>query len=437
MKKVELLRRYAVFGVALFFTALGVSVITRSYLGTSPMSSVPYVMSLNTPLSMGFYISMLNLVLISLQMLMLGRRGVVERRFDLLLQLPVSLVFSLFIDLTMWMLADYMPGVFVHKILSLVVGCAILALGVALEVVADVTMVSGEYAVQIASRRFGREFGVLKMGLDISLVIVAVGVSLLFSGRIEGVGLGTVVAALLTGPFVRLMMPLLGWVHRWLGGDVVSERKDIAVSNSVVITISREYGSGGHLIGKQIAHNLGLSFYDSELITMVARESHFSESFVSEHEQNIPNRLLYQMILQDYEVPLEKSLSSADALFVAQSKVIRRVAAEGSCVIVGRCADYILKDFPHLLNIFIHADIESKVERAVEVYGLERDDAKEHVLRVDSARAQHYQNYVGRTWGDSRNYHLTFDSSTLSQREIEKLVGRLYQQLVIQQNSSM
>lgn len=433
MKKKELFRRYLVFTIALFISALGVSVITRSYLGTSPISSVPYVLSLNTPLSMGTYIFVLNMLLIAGQMLMLGKSGIRERRIDLLIQIPISVIFGFFIDLTMTMLTGFIPSMYGLKIVFLVVGCAILAMGICFEVVADVTMVSGEYFVQIASRRFRKEFGFVKIAFDISLVVIAAAFSLLLAGHIEGLREGTVIAALLTGPFVRLFSPHLKFIERWENQDVAGE--GIPAVNSgfqhtpSVITISREYGSGGHLIGERIAKDLGIKFYDKELIKLVAQESGLSEEFISEKEQHMPSSLLYQMIMQDYEAPIEKSISPDDALFVAQSRVIRRLASEGPCVIVGRCADYILRDMSTCIHIFLHADMEHKIERAVNEYGISREAASSEIERINKARETHYYHFTGKHWGDIRNYHLTCDTGMMDDRQVCSIIELLYEKL--------
>ncbi len=368
-------------------------------------------MSLNTPLTMGTYIFILNMILIAAQMLMLGRRGIVDKKIDLLMQIPVSVLFGVFIDVTMAMLGSYNPSVYVLKIVSLIAGCAVLALGISLEVVADVTMVSGEYTVQIASKRFKAQFGTMKIAFDVTLVVIAVALSFILSGHIEGLREGTVIVALLTGPFVRLISPWLDFLRRWevSGSTSVAEEIHAGLSHTV-ITISREYGSGGHMIGERLAKALGYKFYDSELITLVAKEAGFTENFVRKNEQSLPGNMLLQMILQDYGAPLEKSLSPADALFVAQSRVIRRIAAEGPCVIVGRCADYILKDYPDVLKIFLHADMSSKAKRVTEQYGITPEKALPEIERINKSREEHYHHYTGNHWGDIRNYNLTFDT---------------------------
>lgn len=360
---------------------------------------------------MGTYIFILNMILIAAQMLMLGRRSIVDKKIDLLMQIPVSVLFGVFIDVTMAMLGSYNPSVYVLKIVSLIAGCAVLALGISLEVVADVTMVSGEYTVQIASKRFKAQFGTMKIAFDVTLVVIAVALSFILSGHVEGLREGTVIVALLTGPFVRLISPWLDFLRRWevSGSTSVAEEIHAGLSHTV-ITISREYGSGGHMIGERLAKALGYKFYDSELITLVAKEAGFTENFVRKNEQSLPGNMLLQMILQDYGAPLEKSLSPADALFVAQSRVIRRIAAEGPCVIVGRCADYILKDYPDVLKIFLHADMSSKAKRVTEQYGITPEKALPEIERINKSREEHYHHYTGNHWGDIRNYNLTFDT---------------------------
>ena len=431
MEKKELFRRYFVFAIALFVSALGVSVITRSYLGTSPISSIPYVLSLSTPLSMGTYIFILNMALIAGQMLMLGKQGIRERRIDLMMQIPISVLFGFFIDLTMNLLANFAPSVYGLKIVSLVIGCAILALGICFEVVANVTMVSGEYFVQIASKRFRKEFGFVKIAFDVSLVILAAIFSFSLAGHITGLREGTIIAALITGPFVRLFSPYLKFIERWeceetSSTDTPPTADSVTTHVPSVITISREYGSGGHLIGEQIAKDLGIKFYDKDLIRLVAQESGLSEKFISEKEQHMPSSLLYQMIMQDYEVPIEKSLSPDDALFVAQSRVIRRLASKEPCVIVGRCADYILRDSPSCIHVFLHADRAHEIERAVNEYGISRETAAAEIERINRARETHYYHFTGRRWGDIRNYHLTCDTGIMENKQICAIIELLY-----------
>lgn len=413
----ELFRRYLIFGISLLVIALGISIITRSDLGTSPITSVPYVASLNTPLSLGTYFFFFTIFLIILQVIMLGKKGILERKVELLMQFPVALVLSVFTDFGMWITAAWMPELYYVKIVSLVIGCLVLAFGICLEVIADVTMISAEYTIQFATMRLKKDFGTIKICFDVSLVLLAALGSWLFSGRIDGVREGTIIAALITGPFVRMIMPRLAFLRNWLSGTYGNNVQAIArigENQPLVITISREYGSGGHKLGEMLAKELGIAFYDRELITLVASESNFSEEFISKNEQRMPGSLLYQMIMQDYEAPLDKSLSADDALFVAQSRVIRRISSEEPCVIVGRCADYILKDRPNTVNVFLYADMPHKVKRAVAEYGIAEERAASVIADTDRSRKEHCLQYTGRQWGDSRNYNVSFDTGVFS-----------------------
>lgn len=215
--KREILRRYSIFTIALLFMALGVSLVTRSLTGTSPISSVPYVASVNLPVTMGTGIFILNVILIIGQMLMLGRQGIRKCINELWLQIPVSVLFGFFVDLTMLMLAPLqaVTDVYINRLIIVLAGTICMAFGVALEVTADVAMVSGEYFVSIASRRFNHQFGTVKIMFDVSLVAIAAVMSIAMAGTIDGLREGTLIVALLTGPLVRVFTPHLGSIRRW------------------------------------------------------------------------------------------------------------------------------------------------------------------------------------------------------------------------------
>lgn len=426
MSTKELLRRYSVFTAGIFIIALGISVIVRSKLGTPPISSSPYVFAENTPLSIGSYLFILCLFLIGLQVIMLGWEETKNKKLELLAQIPISFLFGLFTDLCMFLLSGFNPSVYPVQIIALVVGCVILAVGISLEVSANVAMMSAEYTVQIAAKKLNKEFGTVKVGADLALIALAVVSSLLFTQTVIGVREGTIIAALITGPIVRIFMPRLAFLREWLSSEQHVLEAELATGvQPLIITISREYGSGGHEIGEMLARRLGIAFYDKKLIGMVAREGNFSETFVRSNEQRVHTSLLYQMIMQDYEAPLERSLSAEDALFVAQSKVIKRIASEGACVIVGRCADYVLGKYKNSINVFLHADMEDKTERTTSRYGIEAHLAAAHIEKTDKARMEHYYHYTGKRWGDARNYDLTINTSKLSTEEICTLIIKM------------
>ena len=173
---------------------------------------------------------------------------------------------------------------------------------------------------------------------------------------------------------------------------------------NLVITIGRENGSGGRQLGSELAAALGVKCYDSELINETAKASGFAKSFVETHEEHRPGSFLYSLVTGGGVVADEQPFPVQ--IFQAQSEVIRTIAARESCVIVGRCADYVLRNKPNVLNVFIHSDMESKVRRVVEDYGVESDNVVELINKTDKRRANYYNYYTGMKWGRAENYHL-------------------------------
>lgn len=181
-----------------------------------------------------------------------------------------------------------------------------------------------------------------------------------------------------------------------------------------VITISRQYGSGGREIGEKLAKELGIPFYDNELITRAAKESGFAESAFANAETKATNSLLYSIAMGmsaygSHEIGYT-SLSLDDRIFIAQSDVIRNLAKEGPCVIVGRCADYILKDMENVVNVFIWADIKYRVKRATTLYDLPVNKAEESIYKADKRRANYYNYHANEKWGKAENYHISIRS---------------------------
>lgn len=180
-----------------------------------------------------------------------------------------------------------------------------------------------------------------------------------------------------------------------------------------IITISREFGSGGHSIGKLVAEKLGYHFYGRELIEKVAELSGFSTDFIEESGEyaSAKSSLLFSLATAgQYE---SGGLSMHDRLYLIQTKVIEDIAAEGNCVIVGRCADFILRDYKDCLHVFVYADMESRAKRIVERYGETDKSPKKRLEDKDQKRKVYYKNYTGRNWGEPHHYNLCLDSGAL------------------------
>ena len=175
-----------------------------------------------------------------------------------------------------------------------------------------------------------------------------------------------------------------------------------------IIAIGREYGSGGREIGEKLAKEFGIPFYDNELLAEAARESGISEEAFIENDEKHTRSFLYSLSIGGYG---SGNLPFNHKLFLAQFDAIRALAAQGPCVIIGRCADYALEDNPNCLSIFIHADIQTRIQRAVSSYNVPADKAEKIINKTDKMRSNYYNFYSDRKWGDANNYHLTIDSS--------------------------
>jgi len=186
-----------------------------------------------------------------------------------------------------------------------------------------------------------------------------------------------------------------------------------------IITISRQYASGGRVIGEKLAAALGIPFYDNEIITRAAKESGFAEEAFHAAESKATNSFLYSIAMGmgtfagNHETGSYTNLSLDDRIYLAQTDVIRKVAAEGPCVIVGRCADYILKEMDNVVNIFVCADMKSRVERAVNVHGMSPNKIEESIRKIDKRRANYYNYHSCEQWGRAQNYHLCVNSGAI------------------------
>lgn len=181
--------------------------------------------------------------------------------------------------------------------------------------------------------------------------------------------------------------------------------------------ISRQYGSAGSEIGRRLAKQLNIPYYDRTFVDKAVENSGLSSDFLEQEEQKFISSLLYSLATGGYRHSGDKAM--ADQVYIAESNAIREVAQKGPCVIVGRCADDVLKDDFDVFSVFVHASLFSRVKRAVAEYGVEKRRAEQIVKEKDRARARHYEYYTDRTWGDCSNYHLCVNSGRFG---IEKSV---------------
>lgn len=407
----EKLKRYLIFLVGLFVNSLGVSLVTKANLGTSPISSIPYVLSLNFPLTLGNFTILMSIVLILLQVLILRKNF----KLEYLLQAPISVAFGYFIDWTMILLAKVDPQIYGMKLLVLFAGCLVLGFGVYLEVLADVAMLPGESFVRAVAGTWHFEFGITKIVFDASMTVIAGGMSFVFAHALVGVREGTVIAALLVGFIARTFGRMLAGVKTKLFPEKAD--KEAAEDGKTeqdfcrnVIVIGREYGSGGHDMGKLLAERLGYAFYDRDIIRMAAGTTGFSDSYIEQREEAMTNSLLYDLVNQMYVYSPEHE-TPKDQIFEAEAKVVRDLADKGNCVIVGRMSDYVLRDRKGCLKLFFHTSLENRIKRIAERLQISEKEAEEKIRHEEKRRADNYRYYTHRLWGYAGNYDASINTA--------------------------
>ena len=228
--------------------------------------------------------------------------------------------------------------------------------------------------------------------------------------------------------FILAVILLFREVKHLKQGEVKSEtlkehiNKDNKLDKHIVITISREYGSGGRYVGKLIADKLGIKLYDKEFITKVAEETGLSEEYIEKNEQK---RNILDTLNNGYYV----GLNNADELFIKESELIKQVADKESCVIIGRCANFILKDRKNVINVFVYSDMQDKIKRATEIYGLNKEKAEKEIKRIDKLRANHYKYYTEKEWNNHSNYDICINSDTLGVNKSAELICQIVKEL--------
>ncbi|MEI3503948.1 MAG: cytidylate kinase family protein [Anaerovoracaceae bacterium] len=301
--------------------------------------------------------------------------------------------------------------------ISLVIGCCIIAFGAYLETVADVAMIPADALIRALVKVTKKEYGMVRMISDVTMTLSAAALCLIFLGELTGVREGSIIAAVLIGNIMRMYSKKLGRFADFLDFQEAAAAQEQPEESGfrqgrvpAVITIDREYGSGGRVIGRLVADSLGMKFYDSELIQMIAAESGYTEESVSEKEQKISNALLHDLYSQYTAALSEADLPQIERLFNAEKKVICQIASEDPCVIVGRLSNRILKDHPNALNIFISAAPDAKVRRVVKRDGLSEAQAAEKIKKVERERANYCKYFSKTSWNNVENYDMTFRS---------------------------
>lgn len=408
-------KRLLVYLAGLFLMAVGVVFSVRSSLGVSPVTCLANVVHQITGQDLGICTTAVYCLYILAELLLLGRRF----QPRMLLQIVASFLFGSLVSLATKLFVFLpVPELYPLRLLYLFISIPLVAMGVMLYLAPDILPTPGEGMSLAISIRTGLPVANSKTIFDCTMVVVSAVVSLVWFHGLVGVREGTVLSALLVGVVLKRLMlwfqpAVLRFVER--EGKVARAVSATVPMDShgkpkILITISREFGSGGYEIGRELAERLGIEFYDDEkLIPLEAEESGLAPDFIRGHERHLRHEVVYDFLTTAYTMT-NQELSPLERLFAAQNAVIHRLAAgDSSGVIVGRCADYVLHNDPNSFRVFIHATPEERLRRVETQYGGGARDME----ATDRARAWIYRRCTGRQWGDGRYYNLTVDSGKL------------------------
>ena len=423
--KAEWTRRYASFIVILFIIAFGTSLSIRANLGSSPISAPPYILSLipGIGFTMGQLTIFMHVLFITAQVALL-RKDFEKRQFS---QILVSFLFGFYTDVTMWMTGflqipfDINPMLgYPLRFAELLAGGAILAFGIACEVRCDSLMLAGEGFPLAIAKFLKRDFGKVKICSDTSLVCVGTVFMFVFFGGWDWkmVGVGTLVSMFYVGFMVRVFSPRIAWLDKIFipAGERVHTHVGAAGAawgDHLIVTIARTYGSGGNAVGEEVAKRLGCPCYNRQIIDRTAQRMGRSPEFVEKNEQNIPTSRLWELIFADTGIPQSMNPSKDDAIYVSQSRTIRELAHEGPCVIIGRLGNWILRDNPNTLRVFITSGKDYATRQVAAKLGMTEEEAAKKIDRVNTGRANHYWQYTGKQWAGIGGYDLVINAEHL------------------------
>ncbi len=430
-------RRVLIYLIGLFLVAAGVVFSARSSLGVSPVSSLGNVLyliarDLGAPaiVNLGNCTTAVFCLYLLAELVILGR----DFKLSMLLQIAVALLFGQLVNLAtavLFFLPE--PGSYAVQMLYLLISIPLVAGGILLYLTPNLFPMPGEGLSLAIAKKSGCSVGTAKTIFDCSVVVLSVIASLIYFRALVGVREGTVICAMLVGFVLRLLQkalqkPLLRFVareskvNRALLAASQGYLTDLTGKPKILITIGREFGSGGHEIGRLLAEKLGIAFYDRQIDRVAAQQCGMPLNKVEELNRHMEREVVRDFREAAYAMS-SNALSPEEQLFVAQSSVIRQIAAGGeSCVIVGRCADYVLYDDPNCFRIFVHARPDVRIKRTMAVFGLEEEEARRQVENTDRARARHYKRFTGREYGKQEYYHLGVDSGMLGTEESVEVI---------------
>jgi len=443
----EFAKRIVIYFTGLFIMTVGIAVSVKSDLGVSPVSSIPYSMTCIWGMEMGRATIIFHFALVLLQVILLRRQFKIIN----LTQVLVGIVFGYFTTLCNW-LVSFLPSIhnLVIRFVLMLLSAFFIAFGIFMYMPANIMPLAGEGAMKAVSDVTKIDFPKVKVGFDVSMVTISLVSCLIFIRGLGSVGIGTIIAAILVGVILGFITKILGKKRdQWLGSSQKkreesnikekarsleegielddgkgNDNPDNSKNNNshYVITIAREYGSGGREIGQDIAKELGISYYDLDVISKVAKDIGVPETVVEENEQSIKNVTDSYLLNWCVQSTTEEQLPIVERIFHAQTRIIKDIASKESCVIVGRLANHILKEGYHCFNVFIGADMESKIQQIVERDGLTEEEAKAKIEKVEKERENHCVYFTHTEWRNLSNYDFYIKSDILGFEKTAKVI---------------
>lgn len=428
-------KRLLIYLIGLFLMACGVVFSAKSNLGVSPVGSLANVLyQIGLASGAPDFINLGNCTTAVYMLYILTELLILRKDFKptMLLQILASFLFGQLVNLATAALSFLpVPGNYPIQMLYLLCSIPLVAAGVMMYLSPNILPTPGDGMSLAISHKAGWSVGSSKILFDCSLVVVSASVSLIYFHKLVGVREGTVICALLVGFVMKQMQkvcqkPLLRFVQREnkieralaaSGDGYLMDSKGLP---KILIAIGREAGSGGYEIGEQLAERLGITFYDNQINEKAAELSGLPLEKVMEMEHRMQRTIVSDFINAAYDMTND-ALSAEERLFVAQTSIIRQIAAgDESCVIMGRCADYVLYENPNCFRIFVHARPDVRIKRIMAQFNLDYEEAKRQMENTDRSRAQHYNRFTGREYGKQEYYHLGVDSGMLgTERSID------------------
>ena len=337
------------------------------------------------------------------------------------LQVPLSVVFSVFIDVCVPLVEFINPSNYLIKMGFLLLGCVFRSLGVSMQITADVAMLSGEAFMVALSKVSKIEFSIIKFIVDAVMVTTAVSLSFVFFGKLIGIREGTLISVVIIAPVTRYfnekLLPYRSHFQFEMGAYAI-KKLNKNTDQGFIVTISSQSGSGGHKIAKLLSKKLDLPIYDDELVDIVAKEGGFAPEYVRDHIEKMYTNRFLEFFSERYSFFSSSNQSNINAesfepLFKAQHNAIEKLAKNGSCIIVGHCSEYILANRDNVFSVYIHANEEAKLNFITKEYNVDKKKAMDIMHTHDHDRAVYFKHFTGEEWDSSTRYSLSIDSSIL------------------------